>query len=112
MGYVDIYYLFLCHSRIHSYQYQMATGRTGWRSEREGGERDPPGGEKREAWVEGSNNSGGGEKTGERPERVHRTWDEDGRPTGSAGYYSSRGGRGGHHPNRRTWDENDSLPEW
>ncbi len=101
---------------------QPHAGRTGWRSEREGGERDPPGGEKRDPWVEGSNNSsgggggvgGGGGGTGERSERVHRTWDDDGRPTGSAGYYSnsSRGGRGGHHPNRRGWDENDSLPEW
>ena len=85
------------------YKWNESLGRSGWRSEREGGEREPPGsGEKRDPWVEGSG--------GERSER-QRAWEEDGRPTG-ASYYSSNRGRGGHNSNRRGWDENDSLPEW
>lgn len=84
----------------------LFSGRTGWRSDREG-DRETSNSEKRDPWVEGG--GGGGVNTAERPER-HRDW-EDGRPPG-AGYYSNNRGRGGHNPNRRGWDESDSLPEW
>ena len=69
------------------------TRSAGWRSERT---------------AEGDRDTGGAatEECG-RIERPHRPWeDEGGRP---AGYKKI----GGHHPNRRAWDDGpDSLPEW